>query len=112
MMATMLPSAITPFYAMPRLNAPIALFRGRVDLDGEGATERHRGGIMLDWLPSPAAGHPSLLTLWPSRCRAASADDSHRKMTNEPGDAAALPADHVFRATLSEYVEADWRRSP
>jgi hypothetical protein len=37
MMATMQPSAITPFYAMPQLNAPIALFRGRVDLVGEAA---------------------------------------------------------------------------
>src|ERR1039457_7111233 len=54
MMATMQPSAITSFYAMPRLNAPIALFRGRVDLVGEAATERHRGGIVLEWLPSPA----------------------------------------------------------
>lgn len=57
MMASMQPSAppaITPFYVMPRPNAPIALFRGRVDLVGDTATERHRGGVVLEWLPSPA----------------------------------------------------------
>jgi hypothetical protein len=57
MMASMQPSAppaITPFYAMPRPNAPIVLFRGRVDLADATATERHRGGIVLEWLPSPA----------------------------------------------------------
>jgi len=57
MMASMqlsAPLAITPFYAMPRPNAPIVLFRGRVDLADETTAERHRGGIVLKWLPSPA----------------------------------------------------------
>ena len=47
------PPAIDPFYSTARPNQPIVLFRGRVDLVGMAATERHRGGIVLDWLPSP-----------------------------------------------------------
>ena len=47
------PQAIEPFYATARPNQPIALFRGRVDLVGIASTEQHRGGIVLDWLPSP-----------------------------------------------------------
>jgi hypothetical protein len=33
------------------------LFRGRVDFVGTSRTERHRGGIVLEWLP-----HPTLRT--------------------------------------------------
>ena len=88
MMATMQPSAITPFYAMPRLNAPIALFRGRVNLVGGGATERHRGGIMLDWLPSPA------VSVWAQ----GAASDLAVSATMDPGSVALTPRtpqDHV-----------------
>lgn len=46
-------SAIEPFYSSARPNQPIVLFRGHVDLVGAASTERHRGGIVLDWLPSP-----------------------------------------------------------
>jgi len=47
------PSAVEPFYATTRINQPVALFRGRVDIVGRGTTERYRGGVVLDWLPSP-----------------------------------------------------------
>jgi len=47
------PPAIEPFYSTAKPNQPIVLFRGRVDLVGTASTERHRGGIVLDWLPSP-----------------------------------------------------------
>jgi hypothetical protein len=47
------PPAVEPFYTCARRNQPIVLFRGRVDLVGAASTERHRGGIVLDWLPSP-----------------------------------------------------------
>jgi hypothetical protein len=47
------PPATDPFYASARPNQPIVLFRGHVDLIGTSSTERHRGGIVLDWLPSP-----------------------------------------------------------
>jgi hypothetical protein len=48
-----LPPAIDPFYSTVRPNQPVVLFRGRVDLVGPASAERHRGGIVLDWLPSP-----------------------------------------------------------
>jgi hypothetical protein len=47
------PAAIDPFYSTARVNQPIVLFRGRMDLVAGSRTERHRGGIVLDWLPSP-----------------------------------------------------------
>lgn len=47
------PPAIDPFYSTSRRNQPVVLFRGRVDLVAAQSTERHRGGIVLDWLPSP-----------------------------------------------------------
>jgi hypothetical protein len=47
------PPAVLPFYTCARRNQPIILFRGRVDLVGATRNERHRGGIVLDWLPSP-----------------------------------------------------------
>lgn len=47
------PLAVEPFYSCARANQPIGLFRGGVDLVGNGSTEHHRGGIVLDWLPSP-----------------------------------------------------------
>jgi hypothetical protein len=47
------PPAVEPFYSCVRRNQPIVLFRGRVDLVETARTERHRGGIVLDWLPSP-----------------------------------------------------------
>src|SRR5436190_17514616 len=47
------PPAVEPFYTCARRNQPIVVFRGRVDLVGATSTERHRGGIVLDWLPSP-----------------------------------------------------------
>jgi hypothetical protein len=47
------PAAVEPFYTCARSNQPIVLFRGRVDLVGITSTERHRGGIVLDWLPFP-----------------------------------------------------------
>ena len=47
------PPALEPFYTCARTNQPIVLFRGRVDLVEAGHTERHRGGVVLDWLPSP-----------------------------------------------------------
>ncbi len=52
-MQVSVPSAVEPFYTCARRNQPIVLFRGRVDLVGTTSTERHRGGIVLDWLPSP-----------------------------------------------------------
>lgn len=52
-MPTSAPPAIDPFYSTAQPNQPIVLFRGRVDLVAATATERHRGGIVLDWLPSP-----------------------------------------------------------
>jgi hypothetical protein len=48
------PPAVEPFYRCARRNQPIVLFRGSVDLVSSAATERHRGGVMLDWLPSPS----------------------------------------------------------
>jgi len=47
------PPAVEPFYTSTQRDQPIVLFRGRVDLVGTTSTERHRGGIVLDWLPSP-----------------------------------------------------------
>lgn len=47
------PPAVDPFYSCVRPNQPIVLFRGRVDLVGTARTERYRGGIVLEWLPSP-----------------------------------------------------------
>jgi hypothetical protein len=47
------PPAIDPFYSTARPNQPVVLFRGRVDLVAPARAERHRGGIVLDWLPSP-----------------------------------------------------------
>lgn len=52
-MRTSAPPAVEPFYTCSRRNQPIVLFRGRVDLDGAAGSERHRGGLVLDWLPSP-----------------------------------------------------------
>jgi len=46
-------AAVEPFYSFARANEPIGLFRGRVDLAGPSASERHRGGVVLEWLPSP-----------------------------------------------------------
>jgi len=48
-----LPPAIEPFYRCPRRNQSVVLFRGRVDLVGTASAEPHRGGIVLDWLPTP-----------------------------------------------------------
>jgi hypothetical protein len=47
------PPAVEPFYSCVRVNQPIVLFRRRVDLVGSGKTEHHRGGMVLDWLPTP-----------------------------------------------------------
>jgi hypothetical protein len=47
------PAALEPYYSCARPNQPIGLFRGRVDLVGTSRTERHRGGIMPEWLPHP-----------------------------------------------------------
>jgi hypothetical protein len=47
------PSAVEPFYTCARPNQPLVLFRGRVDLVRDECTDRFRGGIVLDWLPSP-----------------------------------------------------------
>jgi hypothetical protein len=47
------PAALEPHYSCARPNQPIVLFRGRVDLVGTSRTERHRGGIVLEWLPYP-----------------------------------------------------------
>jgi hypothetical protein len=91
MIASMQPSAppaITPFYAMPRPNAPIVLFRGRVDLVGKTVTERHRGGIVLEWLPSPA------VSVWARGAASALALDA----IMEPDSVAIVPRtpdDHV-----------------
>jgi hypothetical protein len=48
-----LPPAIEPFYTCSRRNQAVVLFRGRVDLVGTTSAERHRGGIVLEWLPTP-----------------------------------------------------------
>jgi hypothetical protein len=52
MMRASIPPWIQPFYTCARRNQPVVLFRGRVDLAGTSGTERHQGGIVLDWLPS------------------------------------------------------------
>jgi hypothetical protein len=52
------PPAVQPFYATRRPNEPIMFFRGDVDFISAAAVERHRGGILLEWLPSPK------LTVW------------------------------------------------
>jgi hypothetical protein len=53
MTPVILPPAIEPFYRCVRRNQPVVLLRGRVDLVGAKGSERHRGGIVLDWLPTP-----------------------------------------------------------
>ena len=64
------PAGVEPFYSCAHANQPIVLFRGRVDLVGTASTERHRGGIVLDWLPSPT------LTTWARGAASELATDS------------------------------------
>lgn len=47
------PPTVEPFYLCVRPNQPIVLCRRSGRPRGTARTERYRGGIVLDWLPSP-----------------------------------------------------------